>query len=182
MTTVPESKDATFGEFFDRNVASLRRVLRRQFSADGYFWWLADADVDDIVSATMEEMLGRWDTITSPSSYMFTVGLRLAKQYVANRYSQPVDFSAVPDSVVDMLGTAAADPSDAATATDYLSVAVTTMSFAEKQVFLRRIAGYSNQEVAQQLGSTVASVKGRYLRALDKARDNLAATDLRNHR
>ncbi|WP_378743162.1 ECF-type sigma factor [Nocardia brasiliensis] len=44
----------------------------------------------------------------------------------------------------------------------------------------RRMAGYSNQEVADELGVTVSSMKNRYDLAKAKARDSVIRAGLRN--
>lgn len=179
----PTETAAQFDAFYRANYAVLYRHIHKKISGDG-LWRLRQGDVEDVVSLTMEQMLQRWETIDSPVSYMFQTASRLAYRFhrgladqgELTEYSEQEENH--PGTYATRLSTALSlnpetDPVRAAVGIEFLSVATSSMTMAEKQVFMRRIAGYPNAVIAEELGVTPKAVQHRYDRAKGKALQSL---------
>lgn len=179
----PTESAAQFASFYRANYAVLYRYIQKKITGDG-LWRLRASDVEDVVALTMEQMLQRWETIDAPVSYMFQTGSRLAYRFhrgladqgELTEHSEREENN--PHTYSTRLSTAASlnpetDPVRAAVGIEFLAVATSSMTMAEKQVFMRRIAGYPNAVIAEDLGVTTKAVQHRYDRAKSKALHSL---------
>lgn len=166
-----------FEVFYEENAAALLSYL--QWSLAPHV--VATIDLGAILAETMAEMYMRWDAIDSPLTYARVTALRAArKEYARQSHTVRPVTEIAWGNVSDIEhswgnSSSETDPVEAAAGNELLMRAVEHMSFSEKQVFVRRVAGFNNAEVADALGITAKSVECRYRRAREKAQHSLEA-------
>ncbi len=134
------------------------------------------ADVPDLAQEVFLRLLRveGYESIRSPEAYLFTIASHVIHQYAVRRSSEPVSVD-VADVFSELRTPASEDPSDQAAQAQRLDelermLGLLPARFATALV-LHRVAGYSVQEVADELGVSRESAKKYLARAVEQCRN-----------
>jgi len=138
------------------------------------------ADVPDLAQEVFLRLLrvDGYESIRSPEAYLFTIASHVIHQHAVRRSSEPVSVDVA--EVFSELRTAPSDdPSDQAAQDQRLDELERMLSQLPTRVatalVLHRVAGYSVQEVGDELGVSRETAKKYLARAVEHCR-NLRAT------
>jgi RNA polymerase sigma-70 factor (ECF subfamily) len=139
------------------------------------------ADVPDLAQEVFLRLLRveGYESIRSPEAYLFTIASHVIHQHAVRRSSEPVSVDVA--EVFSELRTASSDdPADQAAQSQRLDEFERMLSHLPARLatalVLHRVAGYSVQEVGDELGVSRETAKKYLARAVEHCR-NLRATE-----
>jgi RNA polymerase sigma-70 factor (ECF subfamily) len=138
------------------------------------------ADVPDLAQEVFLRLLRveGYESIRSPEAYLFTIASHVIHQHAVRRSSEPVSVD-VAEVFSELRTPASDDPSDQAAQAQRLDELEHMLSQLPTRVatalVLHRVAGYSVQEVGDELGVSRETAKKYLARAVEHCR-NLRAT------
>ncbi|WP_405183684.1 ECF-type sigma factor (plasmid) [Nocardia sp. NBC_01377] len=134
---------------------------------------------------TVEIVLRQWNVIRTPKAFLYMVATRTLGAH-RTELARALRTFETDDELSDVgffwWRTHDQAPESAALDEEFTAIAVGAMTTSEKAVFLRRIAGYSNAEVAAALAITARAAQRAYDRAREKARRSLSDRGLHDDR
>jgi RNA polymerase sigma factor (sigma-70 family) len=134
------------------------------------------ADVPDLAQEVFLRLLrvNGSESIRSPEAYLFTIASHVIHQHAVRRSSEPVSVD-VADVFSELKTSASDDPSDQAAHAQRLDELEHMLGFLPTRVatalVLHRVAGYSVQEVADELGVSRETAKKYLARAVEHCRN-----------
>jgi RNA polymerase sigma factor (sigma-70 family) len=134
------------------------------------------ADVPDLAQEVFLRLLrvNGCESIRSPEAYLFTIASHVIHQHAVRRSSEPVSVD-VADVFSELKTSASDDPSDQAAHAQRLDELEHMLGFLPPRVatalVLHRVAGYSVQEVADELGVSRETAKKYLARAVEHCRN-----------
>jgi RNA polymerase sigma factor (sigma-70 family) len=134
------------------------------------------ADVPDLAQEVFLRLLrvNGCENIRSPEAYLFTIASHVIHQHAVRRSSEPVSVD-VADVFSELKTSASDDPSDQAAHAQRLDELEHMLGFLPARVatalVLHRVAGYSVQEVADELGVSRETTKKYLARAVEHCRN-----------
>jgi RNA polymerase sigma factor (sigma-70 family) len=134
------------------------------------------ADVPDLAQEVFLRLLrvNGSESIRSPEAYLFTIASHVIHQHAVRRSSEPVSVD-VADVFSELKTSASDDPSDQAAHAQRLDELEHMLGFLPARVatalVLHRVAGYSVQEVADELGVSRETAKKYLARAVEHCRN-----------
>lgn len=156
------SKNNISDSFYGEIRSALHRYASRFFKRP--------QDIEDVVQEAFANMLEaqKHTTIESPKSYIFRTTKHLALNEIgksANKFTAYLgDF---PDETVSPIGPQLEDEIEAKERLDLLCVAVQQLPPKCQQAFiLRRVYGYSQKEIAEEMGISVKTVEIHLTKAI----------------
>lgn len=138
------------------------------------------ADVPDLAQEVFLRLLRVEDhqQIRSPEAYLFTIASHVIHQHAVRRSSQPVEVD-IADVLSELKTLSSDDPPDQAVHAQLVEDLQQMLALLPPRVgaalVLHRIAGYSVQEVADQLGVSRETAKKYLSRALEHCRHHRSA-------
>jgi RNA polymerase sigma-70 factor (ECF subfamily) len=136
-------------------------------------------DVPDVAQEVFLRLLRveKQDAIRNPEAYLFTVASHVVQQHTLRRTSEPV-FVDITDADFDLVAPAGEDPSAKADYSARLEVLERALARLPPKVgaalVLHRVAGYTIDEIAEQLGVGRDAVKKYLMRAAQHCRKGRA--------
>jgi RNA polymerase sigma factor (sigma-70 family) len=140
------------------------------------------ADVPDLAQEVFLRLLRVEDhrSIRSPEAYLFTIASHVIHQHTVRRSNEPVEVD-ISQVFFELQALPSEDPPTQAAQTQRLEELQRVLAMLPQRVatalVLHRIAGYSVQEVGNQLGVSRETVKKYLARALLHCRNHKAAED-----
>src|ERR1700678_3060320 len=137
-------------------------------------------DVPDLAQEVFLRLLRveGYESIRSPEAYLFTIASHVIHQHAVRRSSEPISVD-IADVFSELRTSASDDPPDQAAHAQQLDELERILAHLPPRVaaalVLHRVAGYSVQEVADELGVTRETAKKYLARAVEHCR-NLRAT------
>jgi RNA polymerase sigma-70 factor (ECF subfamily) len=140
------------------------------------------ADVPDLAQEVFLRLLrveGR-ESIRSPEAYLFTIASHVIHQHAVRRASEPVSVD-ITDVFTQLRTPSSDDPPDQAAHAQRLDelerILARLPARMAAALVLHRIAGYSVQEVGDELGVSRETAKKYLARAVEHCRNQRAADD-----
>ena len=134
------------------------------------------ADVPDLAQEVFLRLLrvDGYESIRSPEAYLFTIASHVIHQHAVRRSSEPVSVD-VAEVFSELRTPASDDPSDQAAQAQRLDELEHMLGHLPTRVatalVLHRVAGYSVQEVADELGVSRETAKKYLARAVEHCRN-----------
>jgi RNA polymerase sigma factor (sigma-70 family) len=134
------------------------------------------ADVPDLAQEVFLRLLrvDGYESIRSPEAYLFTIASHVIHQHAVRRSSEPVSVD-VAEVFSELRTPASDDPADQVAQAQRLDDLERMLSFLPTRVatalVLHRVAGYSVQEVADELGVSRETAKKYLARAVEHCRN-----------
>jgi RNA polymerase sigma-70 factor (ECF subfamily) len=134
------------------------------------------ADVPDLAQEVFLRLLrvNGCESIRSPEAYLFTIASHVIHQHAVRRSNEPVSVD-VADVFSELKTSACEDPSDQAAHAQRLDELEHMLAYLPTRVatalVLHRVAGYSVQEVADELGVSRETTKKYLARAVEHCRN-----------
>jgi RNA polymerase sigma factor (sigma-70 family) len=134
------------------------------------------ADVPDLAQEVFLRLLrvNGCESIRSPEAYLFTIASHVIHQHAVRRSSEPVSVD-VAEVFSELRTPASDDPSDQVAHAQRLDELEHMLGFLPTRVatalVLHRVAGYSVQEVADELGVSRETAKKYLARAVEHCRN-----------
>jgi RNA polymerase sigma-70 factor (ECF subfamily) len=141
-------------------------------------------DVPDLAQEVFLRLLriDGYESIRSPEAYLFTIASHVIHQHAARRSSEPVSIDST-EAFPELRTLASDDPSDQAAHAQQIDeleriLAELPVRIATALV-LHRVAGYSVQEVGEELGVSRETAKKYLARAVEHCRNLRAAGSIK---
>jgi RNA polymerase sigma factor (sigma-70 family) len=137
-------------------------------------------DVPDLAQEVFLRLLRveGYEGIRSPEAYLFTIASHVIHQHAVRRSSEPISVD-IADVFSELRTSASDDPPDQAAYAQQLDELERILAHLPARVatalVLHRVAGYSVQEVADELGVTRETAKKYLARAVEHCRNLRAA-------
>jgi RNA polymerase sigma factor (sigma-70 family) len=138
-------------------------------------------DVPDLAQEVFLRLLRveGYESIRSPEAYLFTIASHVIHQHAVRRSSEPISVD-IADVFSELRTSASDDPPDQAAHAQQIDELERILAHLPPRIatalVLHRVAGYSVQEVADELGVTRETAKKYLARAVEHCR-NLRAAD-----
>ena len=134
------------------------------------------ADVPDLAQEVFLRLLRveGYENIRSPEAYLFTIASHVIQQHAVRRANEPLSLD-IAEVFSELKTPASEDPVDQAMQVQRLAALERVLSSLPTRVatslILHRVAGYSVQEVADQLGVSRETAKKYLSRAVEHCRN-----------
>ena len=137
-------------------------------------------DVPDLAQEVFLRLLRveGYESIRSPEAYLFTIASHVIHQHAVRRSSEPISVD-IAEVFPELRASASDDPPDQAAHAQQLDELERILAYLPARVatalVLHRVAGYSVQEVADELGVARETAKKYLARAVEHCRNLRAA-------
>lgn len=125
-------------------------------------------EAEEAVQASLIEAWRKWETITSPRGWVYRVAQRTYWRSASRPGADREDLTAEPPD--NAHAPSAADLAEITAREQLICAEIARLPAKQRQVALMRYEGYSNREIADQLGVDPSAVRHSVLRAKSRLR------------